>query len=106
MKLARVLGGSVFACLFGYAIFGGVDFAQAQSICSCPAGSNNIGGGRCQTTALFCANGAPAIPDEEGGFFCRDQSTPSPRTSNASCRAGTPQIGQIAASQQQLSFST
>src|SRR5262249_8643177 len=55
MKLTRVLGGSVFAFLFGYAISGGVDFAQAQSICSCPAGSNSITGGRCQTTALFCA---------------------------------------------------
>jgi outer membrane autotransporter protein len=107
MKLTRVLGASVFAFLFGYVIFGSVEFAQAQSICSCPAGSNNIGGGRCQTTALFCANGAPAIQDSEtGGFFCQDESTPTPRTSNATCRAGTPQIGQIAASQQQLSFST
>ncbi len=106
MKLTRVFGGSVFAFLFGYAIFGGGDFAQAQSICSCPAGSNNIGGGRCQTTALFCADGSQALPSEGGGFFCRDESTPSPRTSNGACRAGTPQIGQIAASQQQLSFST
>jgi hypothetical protein len=106
MKLTRVLGGGVLAFLFSYAIFGSVDFAQAQSICSCPAGSNSIGGGRCQTTALFCADGSQALPSEGGGFFCRDDSTPSPRVSNATCRAGTPQIGQIAASQQQLSFST
>jgi hypothetical protein len=105
MKLTRVLGGSAFAFLFGCAILGGVDFAQAQSICSCPAGSNNVGGGRCQTTALFCADGSPAIQGE-GGFFCRDESTPSPRVSNATCRAGTPDIGQIAAAQQQLFFST
>jgi hypothetical protein len=105
MKLTRVLGGSVFAFLFGYAIFGSVDFAQAQSICSCPAGSNSVAGGRCQTTALFCADGSPPVQGE-GGPFCRDESIPSPRISNASCRAGTPQIGQIAAAQQQLSFST
>lgn len=106
MKLTRVLGRSVFAALFGYAVFGSVDFAQAQSVCSCPAGSFNIAGGRCQTTALFCANGAPAIQGEGGGFFCRDESTPTPRISNGTCRSATPDIGQIAASQQQLSFST
>src|SRR5215470_239744 len=108
MKLTRVLGGSVFAFLFGYAIFGSVDFAQAQSICSCPAGSNRIAGGRCQTTALFCADGTPALMDSEtGNPFCGEANgTPTPKVSNASCHAGTPQIGQIAASQQQLSFST
>jgi hypothetical protein len=36
MKLRRILSGSVFALLFGYAVFGGVDLAHAQSICSCP----------------------------------------------------------------------
>jgi hypothetical protein len=107
MKLARVPGRSAFAFLFGCTVFGfgGVDLAQAQSVCSCPAGSFNIAGGRCQTTTLFCANGAPAIQGE-GGFFCRDESTPAPRISNGTCRSATPDIGQIASSQQQLSFST
>jgi len=107
MKLTRVLGGGVFAFLFGYAIFGGGDFAQAQSVCSCAAGSTLVGGGRCQSQQLFCANGAPAISNPDtGGFFCQDESTPSPRVSNATCHSATPNIGQIAASQQQLSFST
>ena len=96
MKGTRVLSGSVFAFLFGYAILGGADFAQAQSICSCPASvppipaSVNLGGGKCQTFVFA---------DTDSGF------APGPII-NAICRAGTPQIGQIAASQQQLSFST
>jgi hypothetical protein len=111
MKLTRVLGGSAFAFLLGYAIFGGVDFAQAQSICSCPAGSTNLGGGRCRT--LSCPAGTtpdPARPgfclqpaDTESGFI---DVAAIATDSNAACRAATPQIGQIAASQQQLSFST
>jgi len=101
MKVTRILSGSVFAFLFGYAIFGSVDFAQAQSICSCPAGFTNLGGGRCQSP-LLCRNGLP--PDSEG--FCSDESQPTRTISNATCHSGTPQIGQIAASQQQLSFST
>src|SRR5215470_8482101 len=103
MKLARVLGGSVFAFLFAYAIFGTADHAQAQSICSCPAGATNLGGGRCQT--LSCPAGFTLV----NGLCEGDDSEPFPPTaviSNAACRAGTPQIGQIAASQQQLSFST
>ncbi|HKD24991.1 MAG TPA: autotransporter outer membrane beta-barrel domain-containing protein [Xanthobacteraceae bacterium] len=107
MKVIRVLSGSAFAFLFGYAIFGGADFAQAQSVCSCPAGFSPVGSGRCQSQQLFCANGAPAIANPDtGGFFCQDESTPSPRVSNATCHSATPNIGQIAASQQQLSFST
>ena len=103
MKLTRVLGGSVFAFLLGYAIFGSVDFAQAQSICSCPAGSTNLGGGRCQT--ISCPRGDTLTSDgrcDNGDGF----DPPIVAISNATCRAGTPQIGQIAASQQQLSFST
>jgi Autotransporter beta-domain len=106
MKLTTVLGRSAFAFLFGWAIFGSVDLAQAQSVCSCPAGFSNIGGGRCQSQTLFCANGAPAIQTEGGGFVCRDESIPSPRFANGTCRSATPDIGQIASSQQQLSFST
>src|SRR5260370_12560614 len=103
MKLTRVVGGSVFAFLCGYAIFGGVDFAQAQSICSCPAGATNLGGGRCQT--LSCPAGFTLV----NGLCEGDSSEPPAPTatiSNASCHAATPQIGQIAASLQQLSFST
>ena len=103
MKLTRVLGGSVFAFLFGYAIFASVDFAQAQSICSCPAGATNLGGGRCQT--ISCPRGDRLTSDgrcDNGDGF----DPPIVAISNATCRAGTPQIGQIAASQQQLSFST
>jgi Autotransporter beta-domain len=103
MKLTRMLGGSVLAFLFGYAVFGSVDFAQAQSICSCPAGSTSLGGGRCQT--ISCPRGDTLTSDgrcDNGDGF----DTPIVTVSNATCRAGTPQIGQIAASQQQLSFST
>jgi hypothetical protein len=103
MKLTRVLGGIVFAFLFGYAIFGSVDFAQAQSVCSCPAGSTNLGGGRCQT--LSCPAGFTLV----NGVCVGDSETSPPpivTISNATCHSATPQIGQIAASQQQLSFST
>src|SRR5216683_5988469 len=94
MKVTGVFCGSVFSFLFSFAILGGVDVARAQSICSCPAAppgfpaSTNLGGGRCQTFV------------EGDGVF-----VPGPVV-NAICKAGTPQIGQIAASQQQLSFST
>jgi hypothetical protein len=108
MKLGRIVGGSVFAVLFGYAVFGSADLAQAQSICSCPAGSTNVGGGHCQTVS--CASGILT------GGLCeqpaaRDRAPPPPRpptvtTFNATCHSATPNIGQIAASQQQLSFST
>jgi hypothetical protein len=110
MKLRRILSGSVFALLFGYAVFGGVDLAQAQSICSCPAGSTNLGGGRCQT--LSCPAGLTLVGGLcEGGSPPPDRAPPPARsptvtTFNASCRAATPNIGQIAASQQQLSFAT
>src|SRR5260370_18619113 len=103
MKLTRVLGRSVFAFLFGYVIFGSVDCAQAKSICSCPAGSTNLGGGRCRT--ISCPRNDILTPDgrcDNGDGF----DTPIVTISTASCHAGTPQIGQIAASQQQLSFST
>ncbi len=82
MKLTRALGGSVSAFLFGYAIFGSVEVAQAQSACGCPVGSFPRGG--------FCE------------FFPGDESEPI--VFSPTCK--TPQIGQIAASQQQLSFST
>jgi hypothetical protein len=109
MKLTRARGGSAFAflfgCVFGCAVFGGVDFAQAQSICSCPAGSTNLGGGRCQT--LSCPAGSTL--DLTTGR-CRpprgDLTPPISTISNATCHSATPNIGQIAASQQQLSFST
>src|SRR5215831_6469512 len=102
MKLMRVLGASAFTFMFGYAVFGSGDFAQAQSVCSCPAGFASLGGGRCQSVALFCANGQ--MPNADG--FCNDESVPTHRLSNATCQSATPNIGQIAASQQQLSFST
>ncbi len=82
MKLTRALGGSVSAFLFGYAIFGSVEVAQAQSACGCPVGSFATEGGLCV-----------AISNSEERIFF-----------NPTCK--TPQIGQIAASQQQLSFST
>ena len=94
MKLTRVLGGSAFAFLFGYAIFGGVDFAQAQSICGCDSNHFSIGRGLC------CPKGTS--PD---GNQCFGNESSTPATPEV-CRAATPQIGQIAASQQQLSFST
>jgi outer membrane autotransporter protein len=105
MKLTRVLSGSAFAFLFGYAIFGSVDFAQAQSICSCPASpagvpaSVNLGNGTCQT---FVA----APPTLDLAAFAPPPGFRNGPIINASCHAGTPQIGQIAAAQQQLSFST
>jgi Autotransporter beta-domain len=103
MNLTRVLGGSAFAFLFGYAIFGSVDFAQAQSICSCPPPPPNVpasvylGNGTCQTFVALTdvpATFAPPPGFRNGAII------------NATCHSGTPQIGQIAASQQQLSFST
>src|SRR5216684_7155235 len=94
MKLTRVLGGSAFAFLFGYAIFGGVDFAQAQSICGCDSNHFSIGRGLC------CPKGTS--PD---GNQCFGNESSTPATPEV-CRAATPQIGQIAAAQQQLSFST
>jgi autotransporter-like protein len=81
MKLTRALGGSVSAFLFGYAIFGSVEVAQAQSACGCPVGSF-VRGGLCVVISS----------SEETIVF------------NPTCK--TPQIGQIASSQQQLSFST
>src|SRR5262249_45950336 len=81
MKLTRVLGRSAFAFFFGYAIFGSVEVARAQSACGCPVGSFATEGGLCV-----------AVVNDERVFF------------NPTCK--TPQIGQIAASQQQLSFST
>ena len=113
MKLTGVLGGSVFAFLFGYAVVGTVDLAQAQSICSCPAGSTNLGGGHCQT--LSCPATATLGMDPAHPGSCRqpaDTNTgfidvPAISTiSNATCHSATPNIGQIAASEQQLSFST
>jgi hypothetical protein len=103
MKFTSVLGWSVFAFLFGYAVFGNVDLAQAQSVCSCPAGSANLGGGRCQT--LSCPAGFTLVR----GLCAGDDTAPFPPTAttfNATCRSATPDIGQIASSQQQLSFST
>jgi hypothetical protein len=108
MKLTRVLGGSAFAFLSGCALLGSVDFAQAQSVCSCPASaagvpaSVNLGNGTCQT---FVA--APPPPTTDRAFAV----APPPGFANgpiinASCHSATPNIGQIAASQQQLSFST
>jgi Autotransporter beta-domain len=94
MKLTRALSGSLFAFLFGYAIFGTVDFAQAQSICGCDANHFSIGRGLC------CPKGTS--PD---GNQCFGNESSTPATPEV-CRAATPQIGQIAASQQQLSFST
>ena len=111
MKLTRVLGWSAFAVLFGCAVFGSTDFAQAQSVCSCPAGSTNLGGGRCQT--LSCPAGTSPDPARRG--FCLERAdtesgfidVPAIATnSNATCHSATPDIGQIASSQQQLSFST
>src|SRR6266849_7491719 len=81
MKLMRVLGGGVFAFLFGYAIFGSVEVARAQSACGCPVGSFVTEGGLCVVISR----------SEQEIIF------------NPTCK--TPQIGQIAASQQQLSFS-
>ena len=94
MKLTRVLGGSVFAFLFGYAIFGSVEVAQAQAICGCDSNHFSIGRGLC------CPKGTS--PD---GNTCFGDESSTPATPEV-CRAATPQIGQIAASQQQLSFST
>jgi len=82
MKLTGVLGSGVCAFLFGYAIFGSVEVARAQSACGCPVGSFTTEGGLCV-----------AITSSEQAIFF-----------NPTCK--TPQIGQIAASQQQLSFST
>src|SRR5579871_971922 len=98
----RVISGGVFAFLLGYAVLASVDLAQAQSICSCPAGATNLGGGRCQ--ALTC----PAGTFLEGGICAGGEVSvpPTLRTFNATCHSATPNIGQIAASQQQLSFST
>jgi hypothetical protein len=99
MKLTRILGGSVFAFLFGSAVF--VDFAQAQSVCSCPAGSTNLGGGHC--LILSCPRNLPLSGDLCG----TERPILATRTTvNATCHSATPNIGQIAASQQQLSFST
>src|SRR5437879_5975693 len=92
MKFTTPLGGGAFAFLFGCAIFGGVEVAQAQSICTCPARFQDVGNGLC------CPNGS-SLSD---GFCSPEGGTPIPAT----CRGATPQIGQIAASQQQLSFST
>jgi hypothetical protein len=103
MKVMGVFCGSVFSFLSGLAILGGVDAAQAQSICGCPAGSTNLGGGRCQT--LSCPQGFNLV----GGLCVPSDGTsvaPTVTISNAACHSATPQIGQIAASQQQLSFST
>jgi len=106
MKVTSVFYASVLSFLSGFAIIGGADVAQAQSICSCPAGSTNLGGGRCQTTS--CPAGFTPDPKLPGlctrpGF---DDVPVTVATSNATCHSATPQIGQIAASQQQLSFST
>src|SRR6266436_9115059 len=94
MKLTRVLGGSVFALLFGYAIFGSVEVAQAQAICGCDSDHFSIGRGLC------CPKGTS--PDGNQCFGNDSSSAATPEI----CRSATPQIGQIAASQQQLSFST
>src|SRR5229473_911715 len=94
MKLTRVLGRSVFAFLFGYAIFGSVEVVQAQAICGCDSNHFSIGRGLC------CPKGTS--PD---GNTCFGDESSTPATPEV-CRAATPQIGQIAASQQQLSFST
>lgn len=103
MKVTGVFWGSVFSFLSGFAIVGGVDVAQAQSICGCSAGSTNLVGGRCQT--LSC----PPKFNLVGGLCVPVEGRTRPpiiTISNATCRSATPQIGQIAASQQQLSFST
>src|SRR6266436_7773229 len=94
MKLTRVLGRSVFAFLFGYAIFGSVEVAQAQAICGCDSNHFSIGRGLC------CPKGTSLDGDQCFGSDSSSAATPEV------CRAATPQIGQIAASQQQLSFST
>lgn len=84
MRATRLFFGSAISFLSGFMIFGGADVAQAQSICTCPPPSFYVGGGICE------------IPRGEL----------APITFNATCRAGTPQLGQLAASQQQLSFAT
>jgi hypothetical protein len=110
MKWTRVLGGSAFAFLFSSAIFGSVDFAQAQSVCSCPASPPGVppsvlSGGRCQTFVP-----APP-PTTDTNVLALAPVSPPPGFNlgpviNATCHSATPSIGQIAASQQQLSFST
>jgi hypothetical protein len=93
----------VLALWLCFGIFGTTDVAEAQSVCSCPAGSTNLGGGRCQT--ISCPAGTTLM---DGVCLGGDQRATRPTTtiSNGSCRSATPQIGQIAVSQQQLSFST
>src|SRR5215469_10497439 len=103
MKVTTPFSSSAFALLFGYAIFGSVGVAQAQSICSCPAGATNLGGGHCQ--ALTCPAGF-TLQDGLCTAPGHDPVQPTVSTFNAACHSATPNIGQIAASQQQLSFST
>jgi len=93
MKVTRIFSGSVFAFLFGYAIFGSVGSVQAQAVCGCGPNSFDVGGGLC------CPKGT-----RFDGESCVGASSFQNPT-NATC-AAIPQIGQIAAAQQQLSFST
>jgi hypothetical protein len=113
MKVTRVLVTSTFSVFVACGVLGNVNVARAQSVCTCPAGSKNLGNGHCQ--AFICPPGhhygtvhehSGCLPDNEDHDFDDDH----PRTPglgapfNASCKSADPSIGQIAASQQQSSF--
>ena len=101
MKVTTVLSGSALAFLVGCGVFGSVDVAQAQSICSCPSVANAVSSPQLLPSGK-CLNNVCNIPIGPQGCDGSVVTT----TTNAICHSGTPQIGQIAASQQQTSFST
>jgi outer membrane autotransporter protein len=90
MKATSVLVGSAFSVVVICAILADVDAAQAQSVCTCPAGMKNLGNGLCERTG----------GDDDGDD--RDARPAIP----GSCKSAVPSIGSIVATQQQSSFSS
>jgi hypothetical protein len=139
MKPTSVLGGSAFsfsvtfAVWVAFAVFCKVDVAWAQSVCSCPAGTVNLGNGHCDTIscpAHHHLSGGECWPDREDHHnedhnndgHNNDEShydwsrwsdwyhhrphplSPIHTLSNGSCTSAVPSVGQIVAGQQQQSF--
>jgi hypothetical protein len=118
MKVARIVITSLFSLWAGIAVFGQADVAQAQSACSCPAGTKSIGNNQCQsqTQTQTCPRhrGDTLVGKQcqtTGNLFDDDdlyQPTLVTQTfvTPATCRNVVPQVGAIVATQQQSSFGT
>jgi outer membrane autotransporter protein len=109
----RALFGSAVCLCASLAVVARPGNAYAQAVCTCPAGSKNLGNGQCQ--AFVCPIGhhlgtvnqlSGCLPNRNDHDF--DDYHPKPpelgATFNGACRTAVPQIGQIVGQQQQSSF--